>query len=147
MYSVGGLLCLRADFREGRRIQCGPAQRRDQRVPQSVVPHDPRSDIRDRLHVADAADVRSARGEEDVAGRDGSLGAALRALCDGRAERRVLAHRRRNSAARRLLRLLLCDRADLRRQEVDTRGARPGAGIPRARHLWGRDVHWRPDRG
>jgi len=50
-----------------------------------------------------AADVHSTRGEEDVARRDGRLGAALRALCGGRAQRRVLAHRHRHSAARRLL--------------------------------------------
>src|SRR6185436_16677695 len=50
-------------------------------------------------------------------------------------------------AARRLLRLLLRDGPDLRRQEVDPRGARAGAGLPRARHLRRRHADRRADRG
>src|SRR5207248_282097 len=59
-------------------------------------------------------------------------------LCDLSAQRGLLAHCPRHSAPRTLLRLLLCHRTDLRRQEVDAGGARSGAGLPCPGHVWGR---------
>src|SRR5438874_1965499 len=96
---------------------------------------DARSDVRDRLHAAHAAHVRTAGREAHAHRGHGRLGAALCLVRDRGARRGLLAHRHWHPAPRRLLRLLLRHGADLCGQEVDASGAWSGAGIPGAGHL------------
>jgi hypothetical protein len=71
------------------------------------------------------------------------VGGALPGVRGRGARGGVPAHPARHRPARHLLRLLLRHRPDLRRQEVDARDPRPGAGVLRVHHLRRRDAHRR----
>src|SRR5882762_7083275 len=131
VHPAGGLLQLHPDL---------SGRRRHQKDRGDAVAG---TDVRGRLHAAHAALLRAAGREADADGRHGSVGPALRPVCDRGPRRGLLAHHHRYPAPRCLLRLLLRDRPDLRGQEIHTRGARPGAGIPRAGHLRHRHAHRR----
>ncbi len=94
---------------------------------------DPRPDVRDRIHDADALAPRSPRRQAAPAGGDAGMGAALRPVRLRRPGARRLDALRRHPAARCLLRLLLRHRADLRRHEGAGGPARRRAGFHRVR--------------
>ncbi|CAA9335397.1 MAG: ProP protein, partial [uncultured Gemmatimonadaceae bacterium] len=101
---------------------------------------DARADVGVRLHAAHAAHVPPARRQVDAPARDGGVGAALRAVRARRARRGGVDGGGGDRTPRHLLRLLLRHRADLRRQEVDARDPRAGAGLPGAHHVRRRDA-------
>src|SRR5207247_2242500 len=86
------------------------------------------SDVRGDLHAAHAALFRAARREAHADGRNGRVDAALCIVRARGAARDLLADRDRYPPPRRVLRLLLRDRADLRGQEIDARRARAATG-------------------
>src|SRR5205823_6016322 len=143
LHSPGRVLHLRADLRQGGGLRPADHERRDQCAAQSILPDDARPDVRDAVHAGDAADVCAARREAHAAGRDGRLGAPLCAVRARGPRFAVLADRPGDSAPRRVLRLLLRHRADLRRQKVHACGPRPGAGVPGVGDVRRRHAHRR----
>ena len=113
LHSAGGLLQLRADIYRQRGLRPGNEQCARRCAAQSLVPDELRADVGDRLHAADAAVVHALRREVDAGDRHGGVDSALRPVRAWRARCGVLDGGCRHTAARYLLRLLFCHRADL----------------------------------
>src|SRR5882672_282090 len=106
---------------------------RDPRARAGVHP-DVRSDVRDRVHAAAALRPTAVRHQGNHARRDAGVGAAVSRVQQRQRRSRDVDDLRRHPAARRLLRLLLRERADLHRSAGRSAHPRGGAGPHQFRH-------------